>query len=180
MQLTGIQCSNCGGNELLQGQQGRLICAYCGSAFGEVTRICPQCGHYNEAGVRHCARCGEPIIRDCPACGWDNWILAEHCVQCGRNLDVIERIARRWQQTTQQRLQEHRAGMAALKDREEHASQQRLAEFLEIERQRQEGLALAQQVQRQRERQLVLVLAVAFFVLVLVVIVALLMSSGGS
>ena len=180
MQLTGIQCANCGANELLQGQQGQLICAYCGSAFGEVTRICPHCGHLNEAGVRHCAQCGQPIVRDCPACGWDNWILAEHCVRCGRNLDVIERIARRWQETTQQRLEERRSGIAALKDREERASQERLDEFLEIERQRQEGLALAQQVQRQRERQLVLVLSVAFFVLVLVVIVALLMSSGGS
>ena len=180
MQLSGIQCTNCGGKEFSQGEQGQLICAYCGSAFGEVTRICPYCGHYNEAGVRHCARCGEPIIRDCPACGQDNWILTEHCVQCGRNLDVIERIVRRSQETTQQRLEEHRAGVAAVKDREERASQERLAEFLEIERQRQEALALARQAQRQRERQLVLWLAIAAFVLVLVVIVALLLSSGGS
>jgi hypothetical protein len=180
MQLTGIQCSNCGGNELLQGQQGQLICAYCGSAFGEVTRICPHCGHYNEAGVRHCAECGMPIIRDCPACGWDNWILAEHCVQCGRDMDVIERIARRWQQTTQQRLDERRAGMAALKDREERASQQRLAEFLELERQRQEALAQARQAQRQREQQIYRWLAVAVVVLVVVVIVAILLSAGGS
>jgi uncharacterized membrane protein YvbJ len=179
MQLTGIQCSNCGGNELLQGQQGQLLCAYCGSAFGEVTRICPHCGHYNEADVRHCGQCGEPIIRTCPACGRDNWILAEHCVQCGRNLDVIERIARRWQETTQQPLEDHRAGVAAVKDREERASQERLAEFLEIERRRQEALAQARQVQRKQEQQIWWWVGAALFVALVVVILALLLSGGG-
>jgi len=120
------------------------------------------------------------IIRDCPACGWDNWILAEHCAQCGRNLDLIEQIARRWQKTTQQRLEERRTGMAAIKDREERASQQRLAEFLELERQRQEALAQARQIQRQHEQQIYKWLAVAVAAVVFVMIVVLLISVGGS
>jgi uncharacterized membrane protein YvbJ len=119
------------------------------------------------------------IIRDCPACGWDNWILAEHCAQCGRNLDLIEQIARRWQKTTQQRLEERRVGMAALKDREEHASQQRLAEFLELERQRQEALAQARRLQRQREQQIYRWLAIGVGAFIFVIIVALLISAGG-
>lgn len=172
MKLTAFECPNCGANEMITGQDERLYCLYCGSSFGDVQRLCLECGHYNEAGARHCAQCSAPLIRDCPACGADNWVQAEHCVECGRNLDVIGNMARRLQQTTQERLAQRQMGMAALKEREELASQERMAVFLEMERERQEALARAAALQAQRDRQLLILIGVGLVAVVLVLVAA--------
>jgi hypothetical protein len=179
MRLTDLECPNCGGPEMEPTENGQLFCLFCGSSLGEVTRICPRCGYYNEAGVRHCSECGTQVVRDCTACGADNWVLAEHCVQCGRQMDLIERMARRWQQTTQQRLYEQRAGMIALKEQEEQASQERMAALMEAERIRQEAMALARASQRERDRQMYVVTGVAIAVLIFVVVLVLLLAPGG-
>jgi predicted amidophosphoribosyltransferase len=180
MKLTDFECPNCAANEMEATEDGHLHCLYCGSSFGEVARICPECGLYNEQGVRHCSRCGSQIIRDCPACGRNNWALAEYCVRCGRNLDLIEEMARRWQKGTQQRLYEHQAGMAALKEKEEQASQERMAALLEAERIRQEAIALAQESQRQRDQQMYVMAVVGLLVLVIIVIMfVVFMAVGG-
>ncbi len=180
MQLTDFECPNCGASEMVAGESRRLICVFCGSSFGEVARICPECGHYNEASVRHCSRCGTRLRRDCPACGADNWVLADHCVECGRNLDLIERMTQRWKQSTQQWLYEQRESMAALKETEEQASQQRMAALMEAEQLRQEAIALARESQHQRDRQLYTVMGVAIAIFVVIVVLALLLTSGGS
>lgn len=168
MQLTDFECPNCGASEMVQGDNQQLVCTFCDSSFGEVTRICPQCGHYNDTGARHCPQCGTQVVRDCPACGADNWIVASHCVQCGRNLDLIEQIARRWQKTTQDRLYAQMEGMAALKAEEERASQERMAKFMDAERARQEALAQARASQRERDRQMywLVVGAIAVFIFI--------------
>ena len=179
MALTDLECPNCGANDMAQDDEQRLFCLFCGSSFGEVTRICPRCGHYNEAGARHCLVCGTLATRDCPTCGADNWILAEHCVQCGRNLDLIEQVTRRWQRTVQQRLYDRQAEMISLKEREERASQERMASLMEAERIRQEALVLARESQRQRDRQVYLVIGIAFLAFFLVAVAVLLLSSLG-
>ena len=170
MELYKIECPNCGAKELAPDESGQLVCEFCHSSFGEVTRVCPSCGAYNEEQVRFCQKCGNPLIRDCPVCGADNWILAQHCIQCGRSLDLIEQMARRWQLTTQHRLQEWKGEIAQVKAGEEKASEERMAMLMEAERIRQEALALARATQRKRDQQLYgwLVIAVAAF-LVLVV-----------
>jgi hypothetical protein len=180
MALTDLECPNCGASELAPDQEQKLLCLFCGSSFGEVTRICPECGHYNDSGDRHCELCGTPIVRDCPACGADNWTLADHCVQCGRNLDLIDQMARRWQQSTQEWLHERQAVMASLKEEEERASQERLAALVEIERQRQQALAQARAMQKEQERRLYTILAVVAAVFVLIVIVMILVSLIGN
>ncbi len=179
MKLTAFECPNCGAKEMLPGTDDHLLCLYCGTSFGEVQRICLECGHYNEAGARHCAECSAPLVRDCPACGADNWVRAEHCTECGRNLDIIGLMARRLQQTTQERLLQHQASMVAVKEQEERASQQRMAVFLEIERERQETLAQAEALQARRDRRLVVFLGVALVVFALVLAAAFLLSLAG-
>jgi uncharacterized membrane protein YvbJ len=179
MQLNDFECPNCGGHDMETAEDQRLMCRFCGSAFGEVTRICPKCGHYNDENVRHCSKCGTRIVRECPACGADNWTLADHCVQCGRNLDLIDQMAQRWQQTTEERLYERRAAMTSLKEQEERASQERMAALMEAERTRQEALALARESQRQRERQLYVWAGVALLVFVVLAVLMLLLTSGG-
>lgn len=180
MQLTDFECPNCGANDMVQGESRELACTFCGTSFGQVTRICPECGHYNEAEGRHCARCGTLLVRDCPACGADNWVLAEHCVQCGRNLDIIDQMARRWQKTTQQRLYDQMESMASLKDEEERASQDRMASLMEAERIRQEALALARASQRQRDRQMYNLVVAGIIGFVIIVVLVLVLTSGGS
>ncbi len=180
MQLKDFECPNCGANEMETAPDQRLLCLFCGSTFGQITRICPECGHYNDDGEgRHCSECGSRIVRDCPACGADNWVLADHCVQCGRNMDLIDQMARRWQKTTQDRLYEQRAAVVSLKEQEERASQARMAEFMETERRRQEALAQAQAAQRERERQLYLVGGLMVLAFVIIIILTLLLTSGG-
>jgi len=170
MELYKLECPNCGAKELAPDENGCLVCRFCSSSFGEVTRVCPNCGAYNEEQVRFCERCGSPLIRDCPVCGADNWILAEHCAQCGRSLDLIEQMARRWQMTTQHRLQEWKGEIAQVKAAEEKASEGRMAVLMEAERIRQEALALARATQRSRDRQMYvwLLIVVAAFIVIAV------------
>ena len=168
MQLTEFECANCGAAEMVKRKDGQLVCDFCGSVFGEAVRICPKCGYYHDEGVRHCIRCGARIVRDCPVCGADNWALSEFCDQCGRNLDVVERMAQRWQKTTQDRLAERRASVAALKEGEERASQQRMATMMEAERQRLEVVARAEAEQRERDRRVYTALMVGVAVVVAV------------
>ncbi|HSJ53046.1 MAG TPA: zinc ribbon domain-containing protein [Anaerolineae bacterium] len=172
MKLTAFECPNCGAKEMLPDPDDRLQCLYCGTSFGEVQRICLECGHYNEAGARHCGECSAPLIRDCPACGADNWVHAEHCTECGRNLDLIALMARRLQQTTQERLQQRGAAMVAIKEQEERASQARMAVFLEMERERQEELARAEALQAQRDRRHLLALGGVGLAILFVMVIA--------
>jgi uncharacterized membrane protein YvbJ len=178
MKLTDLECENCGASEMVRGEHEQLVCVFCGSSFGEVTRICPECGHYNEEDARRCSQCGSRIIRDCLTCGQDNWVLATHCVQCGRDMELIERIADRWQQSARQRLEERRAGMNDLKVLEEQASTERMSVLMEAERVRQEALALARASQKERDRQVYMLVGVAVVVFVILVIVVLLLSVG--
>ena len=170
MELYKVECPNCGAKELSPDDNGYLVCAFCQSSFGEVARVCPSCGTYNEEQVRFCARCGSPLIRDCPVCGADNWILAGHCSQCGRSLDLIEQMARRWQLTTQTRLQEWKDEVGQVKAEEAKASEGRMATLMEAERVRQEALALARATQRKRDQQIYLwlVIVVAVFIVIAV------------
>lgn len=142
-------------------------------------RICPDCGYYNEEQVRYCARCGAALIRDCPACGADNWVLADYCSRCGRDLTLIEQMSRRWQQSSRQWLRERTANMAALKEQEERASQERMAALLEAERIRQEALALARETQQKRDRQMIQLLGMAILVFLIVVVLTLVLTAIG-
>jgi hypothetical protein len=175
MHLTDFECPNCGANEMKLGEHQQLECVFCGTSFGEISRICSTCGHYSEAGARHCEQCGTQITRDCPACGADNPAAARNCIHCGRNLDLVERMTRRWQQTTQERLYEQMAGMASLKEEEARASQERMAAFLEADRIRQEALALSRASRLERDRQIYrwVVIGIAVFIIVAVVILLL-------
>ncbi len=177
MQLFDFECPNCGAPEMVENDSQQLLCPFCGSLFGEITRLCPECGHYNEEQVRYCARCGAALIRDCPACGADNWVLADHCSQCGRNLTLIEQMARRWQQSSRQWMYDRMASMAALKEREERASQERMAVLLEAEQIRQEALAVAREAQQKRDRQMVQLMAVVILLFLFIVVLTCVLTS---
>ncbi len=176
MELYKIECPNCGAKELVPDENGYLVCTFCHSSFGEVTRVCSNCGAYNKDQVRFCEQCGNPLVRDCPVCGADNWILAEHCVQCGRSLDLIEQMARRWQVTTQSRLQDWQGEVAQVKAEAEKASEERMAALMEAEQLRQEALALARATQRNRDQQIYTWLVIILGVFLIIVVLSLILS----
>ena len=176
MELYKLECPNCGAKELAPDENGYLVCRFCASNFGEVTRVCPNCGAYNEEQVRFCERCGSPLVRDCPVCGADNWILTEHCAQCGRSLDLIEKMARRWQLTTQHRLEERKGEIAQVKAAEEEASEGRMAALMEAERVRQDALAQARSNERKRDQQIYMWLVIIGAAFVLLVVLLMILS----
>ncbi len=87
-------------------------------------------------------------------------------------------MARRWQQTTEERLYERQHSMISLKAEEERASQERMAALVAAERIRQDALALARASQRQRDRQIYVVSVAVLFVFVIIVILVLLLASN--
>jgi ribosomal protein S27AE len=174
---TDYACPRCGGTEVVLRKDQQLVCSNCGSVLGDVSRLCPSCNHYNQDGARRCAKCGTELVRECTACGADNWVLATYCSQCGRNLGIIERLARRSQQTTQQRLYERKASMTSLKEREEWASQLRMAAIGNLERFQLEALAAAQAGAGDDGRRFFRILAVIAALLFIAAIVALLMTA---
>jgi len=171
-------CPKCGASEVVLRKDQQLACSNCGTVLGEVSRLCPSCSHYNEDGLRHCSICGTELVRECSSCGADNWVLASYCSQCGRHLGLVERLARRWQQTTQQRLYERQASMGPLKEQEEWASQGRMASIMHLERL--EPLGLGPTARGHGDRRLLRILAVVAALLFVAFIVALLVTVGGA
>lgn len=180
MQLTDFECPNCGASDIVATAEEQLRCSFCHSFLGDALRVCLKCGHYNEEGARHCSLCGTRIVRECPVCGTGNWILSDHCTHCGRNLSFIEELVRRWQVSTQQRLQERRQVVVSIKESEEQASQARMAAIMEAERQRQAALAAEREFQRQRDRQLMMIIGLVAIGFVMVVLLVLLVTSAGA
>ena len=75
-------------------------------------------------------------------------------------------------------MYERQAGMVALKEEEERASQERMADLLEAERIRQDALRLARASQRRRDEQLYVMAAVALVVFVIIVVLLVLLTSN--
>jgi len=170
MELYKLECPNCGAKELALDENGYLVCRFWRQQLWRDHARLPKA----VVPITK-SRCGfasgvATVDPGLPVCGADNWILAEHCVQCGRSLDLIEQMARRWQLTTQHRLQEWKGEIAQVKAAEEKASEGRMATLMEAERIRQEALALARATQRKRDRQIYtwLVIIVVVFVLLIV------------
>jgi len=171
-------CPRCGGSEVILRKDQVLACSKCGTVLGHVSRLCPSCSHYNEDGLRQCSNCGTELVRECTACGADNWVLATYCSQCGRNLGIIERLARRSQQTTQQRLYQRKATMTSLKEREEWASQMRMSSIMDLERLQMEPLASAPVAKDGGGSVILRILAVIAALLFIAAILGLLLTAG--
>jgi hypothetical protein len=54
--------------------------------IGSAERVCPSCGHHNDADSQFCNSCGKPLNRTCPACGAANDADARFCDGCGKPL----------------------------------------------------------------------------------------------
>jgi ribosomal protein S27AE len=171
-------CPKCGATEVVLRKDQELACSTCGSVLGHVSRLCSSCGHYNQDGLRQCSSCGTELVRECTSCGADNWVLATYCSQCGRNLGIIERLARRSQQTTQERLYQRKATMSSLKEREEWASQMRMSSIMDLERLQLESLAASPVTKEVGDQLLLRILAVIAALLFIAAVLGLLLTAG--
>ncbi len=162
--LRDLSCPTCGGPGLEARQpDGIVTCKFCGSKFAEDDRVaCPHCEAINSSTASFCEACGAKLQRTCPACGAENWAGADHCAACGRNLDVIGALAERQVEGFKGTLQRQRDLANLIKAEEEEASQRRLGELWQVEKQRQELLA-RQQAENRRQQTVLLasVLAIA-------------------
>ncbi len=175
--LNDIPCSNCGSAALRVGADGRVACERCGAEHAPPRSVCAACGQVNADGARFCSGCGEGLTYACRVCGADNWSGAEACANCGRRLDLLEAVGQGMTDGLRRRLEEQRAGVNALKQEEERASQARLAKLWAADNERRERLAEAaarQAAQDKRALQgaflgaaLLLVFAAAVFLIML-------------
>jgi len=173
-------CPKCGATEVVLRKDQQLACIKCGSVLGHVSRLCPSCSHYNQDGLRYCSICGTELVRECTSCGADNWVLATYCSQCGRNLGIIERLARRSQQTTQDRLYQRKATMSSLKEREEWASQMRMSSIMDLERLQLASPAVTPAANETGDQILLRILAVVAALLFIAAILGLLLTAGAT
>ncbi len=63
------------------------------SSLSSRRSVCGQCSTLNEAGARHCLKCGallyRPIGSTCPACRSNNLLGEAYCGACGASLPPI-------------------------------------------------------------------------------------------
>lgn len=169
--LQSLHCTQCGASPLGDNGDGTVSCSYCGTKFAHPERVCPQCGAVNEQDTRQCVSCGQRLREPCVRCGTLNWVHASHCRSCGALLNVLEHIAARRAETTAERLHRFQAGMPALKQEAERASQARLDAMWAKERARMEALAQARAEQQRQERLIWTLAAVGIGIVLITILV---------
>jgi hypothetical protein len=177
MQLQDLECPNCGApvtNLTLpsaDGAPGDAIfqCPFCGTHVDMNRALCPQCAFLNHEGERFCGRCGAQVVRVCPFCKHENWAGNEFCARCGRTLDLLEIMTQSGSRDTRARLEAQRQQARLLKAQEESASEARMAQFWEMERQRVEAVARETAEKQRRER--LMLAGIVFFIAVIVLLV---------
>lgn len=168
------RCSGCGSPSFSVEPEGNLLrCAYCHTAYPLQEMVCPQCGTPYISGSAYCPSCGFDLVRECRACGAANPYSARVCRICGQNLDILDAVIARAAKQRAEWLREVREEAARIKALEEEASQARMAEMWEAEKQRLEELARAR---AERDRQQRIIMAIAIGAVALFLLIALIMA----
>jgi len=147
---------------------------------------CPNCGHTsftpNQDGILICDHCqagrSQPE-RECPSCGALNPLQARKCLACGQELAIVDAMFTRLTRTTSDQLRHVRESGVSAREREDAASEERLAKMWDEEDRRRQALAQARAERDRQERVMVTVaLGVVAFVIVVAIIVAIIATSG--
>lgn len=147
---------------------------------------CPNCGHAsftpNRDGTLICDHCQTGYAlpeRECPSCGALNPLQARRCLVCGQELAIVDAMFTRLTRTTSDQLRRVREGGVSAKEKEDAASEERLAEMWAEENRRRQALAQARAERDRQERVMVTVaLGVVAFVILVAIIVAIIATSG--
>lgn len=153
--LVEIACPNCLNPIDVREHGQHVTCDACNSKFILQGHLCPQCSTYHETSVRICGQCGTALQRTCRRCGTENWSGEEYCIRCGDALDILDIVS----VTANEEAMRHRAAkqetIRQVRAETQAASEKRMQEFMEIERERQAQLR-ARKKSRQRRDGLVL------------------------
>lgn len=116
----------------------------------------------------------------CPACDTPNDYNADACSQCGEPMSLFWQVLSRHTNPTQSlRLEQIRSQADKIKTEAMAASQERYAQFEEIDRKRLQAERAAQQARAEQDRQLFLTVGIALGGLVIILIaVALFLGAG--
>ncbi|MEW5988695.1 MAG: zinc ribbon domain-containing protein [Chloroflexota bacterium] len=169
--LQEMACPNCRNPLDLRGHSQLIICEACGSHFLLQGHLCPFCQTYHAEEELVCSNCGAALTRMCRKCGRGNWSGDEFCATCGSALDILDVLERQDRTATRSRLQRQMEEARQIKELEEAAARQRLADLQALEEQR---LAEHHQEQTKRlaeERKLLLYVFGGVGILLLIIVV---------
>lgn len=144
MELT---CPACSAPELEFDGEATFECAYCGTTLVASQINCPACGTLNAQGADECSNCGEPLS-----------IVAS----------VLDRQGSLGTPLWVRRL---RSQVADLKQREQQASDERMAAFQQIDQRRIAAEAAAQARQRAKDSNIIFYGLVGVLVVILLAFV---------
>jgi len=148
-----------------------LTCTHCSHQIPLVNHLCPNCFSYqgDEAGT--CPDCGEPLNIVCKQCGIVNWSGSHICIGCGFEVDRASSVISSAYGTTAERLSKQMENAKELKEKEEVASSNRMAEMMAAEESRQEAIRQRIKKQKEQERMLLVIMfgAVSLFLLGLII-----------
>ena len=114
----------------------------------------------------------------CPDCSTANAPDAKNCVSCGHPFDALGHIMAREQLRFADRFSQRAQNVPEMKTQAADASQQRLAQLWEVDRQRRDALHLQKKRQQQQERRLLIGAATAVIVVLIVVLIVLIAKGG--
>lgn len=169
--LTEIACPNCLAPIDVRQHGQHVTCDACGSQFLLQGHICSNCHTYHREERSICRQCGQPLTRVCPKCQTANWTGDEYCQKCGAALDIFEMLQKVDARSRAAKLEERHAQIRQIKEQEEKASQQRMAEMMAVEAERQKELARQQAASRQHDQQILLAVGVGLVVFILLIAV---------
>lgn len=165
--LQEVSCPHCQ-NAIDVRQHGQHIqCDACQSRFILQGHLCPNCSRYHKGEVPFCANCGQSLTRTCRRCHTNNWTGDEYCAQCGEAMDIFDLLSMHHQAVRDQHAAQRDSMIRTLKEKEEASSQQRLAEFREMEEQM-HATARQQDTQRKKEEQRTFIMLIALIFLLVI------------
>ncbi|RMH00299.1 MAG: hypothetical protein D6706_04215 [Chloroflexi bacterium] len=155
--IAELLCPNCTNViELAAQHPDKIQCPTCEHQFLLTDHMCPVCFTYHAEKTVVCHACGKALNRLCRHCHTTNWSGDEICQNCGQHIDLITQISDYTQARPGSRLHEDSETIRKIKEQEQKASEERMAELLEIEKQRREEIYRRMAAQQKRERQLLL------------------------
>lgn len=154
--LEQLACPNCQNAIDPRAHGQHVTCEACGGHFILDGHFCANCHAYYKEEVAFCQECGTAMNRVCRKCNTRNWAGDEYCSGCGAALDIFELLHQQTAVSTADRLYEQQKRARAYKEQEKIASEKRMAELMEIEKERQLELARRYQIQQKKDQQLYL------------------------
>jgi hypothetical protein len=128
MSLERISCRSCGASRFDHDSEGNLICAHCGTNFGDPQDHvdCPSCGVQNPPQARKCMNCGLSLGKICPACNTSNPPGTDYCLKCATPLDTLTSVLMRGKQGTRRATHTMKQDLVRTKNED--------MEFMQVER----------------------------------------------